>query len=260
MPETSDSCLYGERVHPAASSRRVLVVVPAFNEQSSVGSVVREIAGQARGVDILVIDDGSTDHTAGMARQAGAVVCQLPLNLGVGGAMRVGFRYAVEGGYDAVVQVDADGQHDPVHIPELLEALDGSDVVIGARFAGTGEYQVRGPRKWAMRFLAFVLSRLAHERLTDVTSGYRAANRRAMHIFAAHYPAEYLGDTVESLVIALRSGCTVTQVPVGMRARTAGMPSQNPLRSTIYLARAITALALALVRRWPVPRALERVE
>ena len=238
---------------------RVLVVVPALNEEASVGAVVHEIRSTNPTVDVLVVDDGSVDTTSAAARAAGALVCRLPFNLGVGGAMRAGFRYALAAGYDAAVQVDADGQHDPAHISELVDALQHADVVIGARFAGTGEYHTRGPRRWAMVLLAFGLSRIAGGRLTDVTSGYRAANRGALRVFAAHYPAEYLGDTVESLVIALRSGCVIAQVPVEMRRRTTGRASQSTLRSTLYLARAVVALFLALMRRWPTPVVLDEI-
>jgi glycosyltransferase involved in cell wall biosynthesis len=234
-----------------ASELRVLAIMPAFNEARSISDTIRELREVYPDLDILVIDDGSTDQTARVARAAGATVCQLPFNLGVGGAMRTGYRYALRHGYDAAAQVDADGQHDPTYLKALVDGLDEADIVVGARFAGAGEYQARGPRRWAMRLLAFALTRLAHTTLTDVTSGFRVANRRGMRVFADHYPAEYLGDTVESLVIALRSGCRVTQVPVNMRARTVGQASQTPLRAAIYLARAVVALSLALARHWP---------
>ncbi len=236
---------------PAFTSDRVLVVVPAWNEQASVGSVVEEIGRVDPGFDVLVVDDGSTDDTASVASRAGALVCRLPYNLGVGGAMRAGYRYALREGYDCVVQVDADGQHDTSYIPVLVAALADADVVIGARFAGEGAYCARGPRRWAMRLLAGVLSGLTRQRLSDVTSGFRAADKRAIALFAEHYPSEYLGDTVESLVIAARAGCRVGQVPVSMRRRSSGRASQNALRSSVYLVRAVVALGLALVRPWP---------
>ena len=229
----------------------MLVVLPAWNEAGHVGGVVGEVRASRPDADVLVVDDGSGDGTAAAAERAGALVCRLPFNLGVGGAMRTGYRFAVRHGYDAVVQVDADGQHDPGFIDALLDGLEQADVVIGARFAGVGDYPVRGPRRWAMRLLARVLSSLAGQPLSDVTSGFRAANRRAIAVFASHYPAEYLGDTVESLVIALRTGCTVRQVPVQMRGRVGGRASHSPGRAALYLARACVALGLALVRRWP---------
>lgn len=221
------------------------------------GRTIDELTQTYPSIDVLVIDDGSGDRTAAAARRAGALVCQLPYNLGVGGAMRAGYRYALRHGYDVAVQVDADGQHDPAYLKALVDALKSSDIAVGARFAGEGDYRARGPRRWAMRLLAFTLTRLAHTRMTDVTSGFRAANRNAIRVFADHYPAEYLGDTVESLVIAIRSGCRVTQVPVTMRTRVAGQASQTTFRSTIYLARALVALGLALIRKWPT--SLERL-
>ena len=230
---------------------RVLAVVPAFNEEASVARTIEELREAHPDLDILVVDDGSGDRTAAIARRAGALVCQLPYNLGVGGAMRAGYRYALRHRYDAAVQVDADGQHDPTYLKLLIDGLETHDIVVGARFAGEGEYRARGPRRWAMRLLAFTLSRLAHNKMTDVTSGFRAANRRAIRVFADHYPAEYLGDTVESLVIAIRAGCTVTQVPVHMRVRAGGQASQTPLKASVYLLRAVVALGLALVRKWP---------
>lgn len=235
----------------SGDSPSVLVVIPAWNESRVIAHTIAEVRLAQPHVDILVVDDGSGDGTAEVATAAGALVARLPFNLGVGGAMRTGYRHAMREGYDVVVQIDADGQHDPRYLTDLVAGLEHSDVVVGARFAGEGEYHARGPRRWAMWLLARVLTRLADARLTDVTSGFRAANRRAVAVFADHYPAEYLGDTVESLVIALRVGCTVTQIPVHMRPRTVGQASQSSLRATLYLARAVVALGLALVRRWP---------
>ncbi|MGZ4438065.1 MAG: glycosyltransferase family 2 protein [Nocardioides sp.] len=234
------------------SDVRVLVIVPAWNEQGSVAATVGEIVATNPEVDVLVVDDGSTDQTSREAAAAGALVCRLPFNVGVGGAMRAGYRYAIRHGYDVAVQIDADGQHDPRFLPKLQQRLEDADVVIGARFAeGSQTYHASFPRRAAMRLLAGVMSRKAGTRLTDVTSGYRVANRRAMQIFAAHYPAEYLGDTVESLVIALRCGCTVTQEPVDMRPRAVGQASQTPLKAAVYLLRVFVALSLSLVRRPP---------
>lgn len=232
----------------APTSLRTLVVVPAWNESKNVGNTVREILDQDSDYDVVVVDDGSTDDTAEVARAAGARVLILPFNMGVGGAMRTGFTYAQRHGYDRAIQVDADGQHNPRDIPAVLAGLDRADISIGARFADVGEYETRGPRRWAMIFLAGVLSRVGKTRLTDATSGFRAANRRAIDLYVRYYPAEYLGDTVDSLVNALHSGLTVTQVPVAMRPRAHGKPSQNPWGATVYLLRSVFALSLALMR------------
>lgn len=224
-------------------------MIPALNEAGAITGVIAEIRAELPGVDVLVVDDGSTDSTAHEAAKAGALVASLPYNLGVGGARRLGYRYGRDADYDVVVQLDADGQHDPRFVPAMIDALDEGDVVIGARFAGIGDYRVRGPRSWAMSFLSKVLSAVARTRLTDTTSGYRATNRRGTALYAQFFPVEYLGDTVETIVQAVRHDLTVRQVPVAMRPRVAGVPSHSPVRATIYLGRAFSVLVLALIRR-----------
>jgi glycosyltransferase involved in cell wall biosynthesis len=227
---------------------QTLIVMPALNEEESIEQVIREVRTALPGVHCLVVDDGSADQTAVLAAGAGAVVVSLPFNLGVGGAMRVGFRYALDNGFANVVQVDSDGQHDPASVGDLVRALEFADVVLGARFAGEGDYLVRGPRRWAMRVLSRVLSRVANTPLTDTTSGFKASGPRAVRLFAEHYPAEYLGDTIESLVIAARAGCVIRQIPVAMRPRAGGVPSHNPFKAAAYLGRAGLALVFALLR------------
>jgi len=228
----------------------LLVILPAWNEQEALPGVLDELHAALPEADFLVVNDGSTDSTASVARRGSTMVLDLPLNLGVGGAMRAGFKFASRKGYDVAVQVDADGQHDPADVQRLVDALaaEPADVVIGARFAGRGGYVVRGPRKWAMAVLSFVLSRIAGTRLTDTTSGFRALNKRAIALFAAEYPAEYLGDTVESLVIACRAGLRVRQVGVEMRPRAGGTPSHSPMKAAVFLGRALLALLIAVSR------------
>ncbi len=239
----------------------VLVVIPAFNEAMSVGAVIEEVRQAAPGVGVLVVDDASTDATAEVAREAGAEVITNVFNLGVGGAMRVGFRYARAHGYACVAQVDGDGQHDPRDLRRLLDLVENKPepmVVIGARFAGHGEYNVPRTRRWAMRLLAWYLSRMAGVQLTDVTSGFRAHNRAAIELFSRTYPADYLADTVESLVIAVEAGGVVSQVPVEMRNRAGGSPSQTAGRAALYLARVALMLLIAVFRhRSPRPIAAE---
>lgn len=231
--------------------KRVLIILPAWNEAEGLPFILREIQQKLPGVDTLVVDDGSLDTTSAVAAAAGSRVARLPYNLGVGGAMRLGYRYAYLHDYDVAIQVDADGQHDPSYVPTLLAKLGEADLVIGARFDGEGNYKVRGPRKWAMKLLSVVLSRITRTRLTDTTSGFRACSKPLIEFFAKWYPVEYLGDTVESMVGAARCGFTVRQVPVAMRARTTGTPSASPVKAMVYLSRAGLVLLLAMIRRMP---------
>jgi glycosyltransferase involved in cell wall biosynthesis len=233
----------------ASPALSCLIIMPAWNEEEVIGSTIRELLSTMPGYDLLVVDDGSTDSTARTARAVGADVLQLPYNMGVGGAMRAGYKYAARLGYDRTIQVDADGQHDPRDIERVLQGLEHADISIGARFAERGSYKASGPRKWAMNLLAFMFSRVAGTRLTDVTSGFRAGNRRAIAQYCRYFPAEYLGDTIDSLAMALRAGLTVTQVPVEMRARQAGTPSNNPAKAAIYLVRSIFSFLLSMTRR-----------
>lgn len=241
----------------AETSQRTLIIVPAWNEDRNVGNTVREILAADPSYDIVVVDDGSTDTTADVARSAGAQVLSLPFNLGVGGAMRTGFAYAARHGYARAIQVDADGQHNPEDISRVLAGLENADISIGARFADVGDYSVGGPRRWAMIVLAKAISAIARTRLTDVTSGFRAANSRAIAQYVQYYPAEYLGDTIDSLVAAVHAGLTVTQVPVAMRPRAFGKPSQSPIGAAVYLLRSTFALTLAMMRK---PRRSRRTE
>lgn len=236
-----------------ADLEKTLIVIPAFNEEAVIADVLREVFDTNPGVTCLVVDDGSSDRTSEIARAAGALVATLPYNLGVGGAMRVGFNYALANNFDNVVQVDGDGQHDPRDVTRLVAELSHADLVLGARFAGSGNYEAKGPRKWAMVVLAKLLSRSAGAQLTDTTSGFRASGPRAVRLFAEHYPAEYLGDTVESLVIAARAGYTITQVPVSMRERAGGAPSHTPIKATIFLLRVGVAMLFAFLRPPVIP-------
>lgn len=229
---------------PTLGRVRVLVAIPAHNEAETVGDVVREVRAYRPNDTIMVVDDGSRDGTAAAVGDSARVV-QLPFNTGVGAAMRTAFLYASREDFDAVVQVDADGQHDPAGIKSLLEALDAASVVVGAR---GDSLPTRGPRRWAMLMLAGTLSRFVGERLTDVTSGFRAADRQAIALYARDYPSEYLGDTVESLVIASRAGLRVAQVDVPMRPRQGGRASQGPVMAAAYLLRSALALTVALSR------------
>lgn len=227
----------------------ILVIIPAFNEELSIARAITEIKECDFNADVLVVDDGSTDQTAEIAKKNGAKVLQLPFNTGVGGAMRAGFRFANESSYEIAVQFDADCQHDPKYLGELVSCIGPTcDVAIGSRFLDVGNYRTIGPRRWGMRLLAFSLSRLTSTKLTDVTSGFRASSSRAIDLFSKEYPPEYLGDTVESLIIAHNNGLQIKEIGVEMRYRVAGKASQSVLQATLYFARAILVLLMVIIQ------------
>ena len=228
-----------------------MVAIPAWNESGSVADVVRQVRTVLPHATVVVVDDGSMDNTGQKAADAGAITLTLPFNVGVGGAMRTAFLYAQREGFDAVVQVDADGQHNPEEIYSLLDGLSAADIVVGTRFHPGSTYKVRGPRRWAMDLLSWSLSRMARTPISDTTSGFRSAGPRAISLFAVAYPAEYLGDTVGSLSIAIRDGLVITERPVTMFYRKIGRPSKSALWSTLYLGRAVLALSVQLVKRNP---------
>jgi glycosyltransferase involved in cell wall biosynthesis len=228
----------------AAEGRSVLVVIPAFNEEASVAAVVHEVL--AHGYHAVVVDDGSEDDTPRQAAAAGAVVLRLGLNIGVGGALRCGFRYAIDNGYSQVVQCDGDGQHDPGQIGLLAAAasVQAADLLIGSRFSGTGGFEARGGRRIAMRALSRVATKAAGRPITDATSGFRLIREPLLSEFARHYPTSYLGDTFEVLVAAARAGYVVAEAPVTMRARSGGRPSAGKLASVRFLIRVVLVLLL----------------
>ena len=233
-------------------TQTTLIAIPAWNEAASIADVINKVREHRPDVDILVVDDGSQDSTASLARQVGATVVSLPFNVGVGGAMRTAFLYAQRHGYRALAQVDADGQHDPGDLDRILEGLDTADVVVGTRFHPHSMYFVGGPRRWAMVLLSKALSRMNRGTISDPTSGFRSAGPRAIDLFAAEYPADYLGDTVGSLAIAIRQGFVVHEAPVTMYFRQTGRPSKNAMWSAMYLGRATLAIiATSLKRRTP---------
>lgn len=233
---------------------RTLIAIPAWNEEGSIADVVSSVRRHRPDADVLVVNDGSTDSTARQAHSAGARVISLPFNVGVGGAMRTAFLYAQREGYQALVQVDADGQHDPVDLDGLIEGLADADVVVGTRFHPNSMYFVGGPRRWAMVMLSKALSWMNKDRISDPTSGFRSAGPKAIELFAVEYPADYLGDTVGSLAIAIRNGLVIKERPVTMYFRQTGRPSKNAVWSALYLGRASLAILATGLKGQRTPR------
>lgn len=237
---------------------RTLVIVPAYNEEAALPATLATLARVQPPLDVVVVDDGSVDQTAAVARRAGANVVSLPFNLGVGSAVRTGLRFAVDHAYERAVVFDADGQHDAGSIATLLAALDtGANLAVASRFApGTQAYPVSRVRRLAMRLLGRIVHHLTGQRFSDPTSGFRAFDRRTIELLARDYPVEYLADTVEVLLIAVAAGLRVVEVPSTMQVRTAGQPSNRRLRLVINYLRVLVGLAGAIVfrsRRRPAP-------
>ena len=241
---------------PAAQDDRIVAVrrvaiVPALNEAETIAGVVEEIRAVDPGFEILVVDDGSTDATWAEARRAGARVARLPYNVGIGGAVQTGYQYARDHGFQLAVQIDGDGQHDPVELAQLLAPIseDRADMVVGSRFLDAGDYRPSFPRKMGIRLLAGVVSVLVRQRMTDPTSGFRAVNRRGIVLFAAEYPHDY--PEAEANVVAYRRRLRVVEVPVVMRERAAGRSSITAPRSFYYMVKVVLALFISVFRRYP---------
>ena len=225
----------------------VLVVVPAFNEAASIAQVLRDI--QSNGFDALVVDDGSSDSTAVIARESQASVVSLPLNSGVGGALRCGFRYAVENGYSAIIQCDADGQHLSQHLDDLLQASNASaaHMVIGSRFrSAQNTLDPSTTRRFAMWWLARVARFATGHPITDSTSGFRIIRQPLLGEFAQHLPPYYLGDTFEALVVAGRFGYTVEEIGVAMAPRASGSSSASSGRAIVLIGKSLATVLLGL--------------
>jgi glycosyltransferase involved in cell wall biosynthesis len=226
-----------------------LAVIPAYNESATIADVIKALHEHAPSFDAVVVDDGSTDGTAVLAVDAGATVIKLPFNVGIGGAVQTGFVYAREHGYDFLAQVDGDGQHDSIELERLIATMETEavDVVCGSRFLGE-ERHYRAPisRRTGIRIFSFLLSRMVGMKVSDPTSGFRLYNRRAIELFARHYPHDY--PEVEAVLILHRNRLRMREVPVKMHLRGGGISSINAARSVYYMVKVMLALFVGLGR------------
>ncbi len=229
---------------------RVLVIIPAYNEEETIGDVIAALEDQKPEYDVLVIDDGSTDRTAQTVRSAGhARLVRLPYNLGIGGAMQTGFKYAKRYGYNVAVQCDADGQHPVEQIPSLVERLSkgDADLVIGSRYVADSNYAPSFSRRVGKSILSRLVDALIGGGITDTTSGFRAANRKALGVFAERYPDDY--PEAEALVILHMSGLKAVEVPAGMHPRKGGVTSIKPPHAVYYMVKVGLAIFVDLFRK-----------
>jgi len=237
---------------------KLAVVIPALNEERTIADVVRGVPAQIPRVErvaTVVVDDGCSDATARIASECGAVVIRLPYNLGIGGAVQTGLRYALAGGFDIAVRLDGDGQHRPTEIAALVEAVvrkDG-DMVVGSRFVADSGYRPSFSRRCGIWLFSRLASVLCGQRFTDTTSGFFAANRLAMAHLAETYACDY--PEIESLITLKKAGFSIAEVPVNMEARAAGTSSIDALQAAYY---AVKVLITALVAGLAAPRRARR--
>lgn len=225
----------------------VIIVVPAYNESATIEKVVSDI--HRAGFTCIVVDDGSDDETSLLAKKAGANVITLSFNAGVGGALRCGFRYAVENGFSAVIQCDADGQHHSNHFGDLITAANssGADLILGSRFLSSeNTLDPHAVRRFAMWWLARVASRATGHKITDSTSGFRLIRRPLLDELAANLPEYYLGDTFEALVVIGRFGYRVEEIGVAMAPRQSGVSTASTGRAVALIGKSLTTVLLGL--------------
>jgi hypothetical protein len=237
---------------------RHLAIVPAYNEAAAIGTTVRDLQEHAPDFDVLVVDDGSTDWTSRVAKDAGAMVIRHPFNLGIGGAVQSGYQFALEHGYEVAVQVDGDGQHDPRHVAELLAHLRADpslNMVTGSRFLVRDAEGFRStmPRRVGIRVFAWVLSLIVRRTVTDPTSGFRMVSGRGIELFARDYPHDY--PEVEAVLLLHFHKLRGSEVPVRMRARTTGVSSINATQSLYYMIKVLLAILVGLLRARPTVEA-----
>ena len=229
-------------------SKKTLIIVPAYNEEGSIATVVENIRRHVTKADILVVDDGSQDRTARKARESGAMVISLPYNMGIGGAVQSGFLFAKEKGYNFAVQVDGDGQHPPSEIPRLLEALDnGVDMAIGSRFVQPTGYRPTFTRSLGIKVFSFLVSLIVGKKVYDTTSGFRATSRRAVLLLTETYPHDY--PEVEALITLHRNGMRFVEIPVEMNSRQAGKSSIGAKNAVYYMLKVTLAIFVAIIKR-----------
>ncbi len=224
---------------------KLLVAIPAYNEQETIQEVLADVKKNLPQAEILVVNDGSTDNTSMIVNSLDILCLELPFNMGVGAAMRAAFKYAHQHNYSHVLQFDADGQHRAEEAPKLISLGVKAEIVIGSRFLDSSDYEVGILRRLAMKTLALVVGRRIGKKLTDVTSGFRLTSGAAIHFYSMNYPPEYLGDTVESILMARQKGFNIVEVSVSMYERKGGQPSQNFYKSIVYLARVVTVIAIS---------------
>ncbi|MEH7107513.1 MULTISPECIES: glycosyltransferase family 2 protein [Bacillaceae] len=227
---------------------KVLAIVPAFNEGANIHRLA-ELFSNIKNVDVIVINDCSTDNTSEMCRDFGFNVIDLPSNLGIGGAVQTGYKYAEKHGYDIAIQVDGDGQHNPLYIQSLIDPLikGEADLIIGSRYLEKAGFQSSFMRRIGINYFSRLIYFLQKKKITDPTSGFRACNRRVITLFSNRYPSDY--PEPESIVYLLRNNYSIKEVPVVMNEREGGESSINFIRSIYYMIKVSLAIIIDNLRK-----------
>lgn len=228
---------------------KLLIIVPAFNEEATISGVVASVKKHVPYADIVVVNDGSRDMTAKRASESGAIVLNHVFNMGIGATMQTGYKYARSRGYDVAVQVDGDGQHPADQIEKLIKPVmeKKADIAVGSRFLGEGDYRPSLARSAGMVFFSRLVSAIINEKVTDTTSGFRAAGRECIEFFSSRYPDDY--PEVEALVLLHKRGFSIMEVPVRMYERGGGRSSITPLKSVYYMAKVFLAILVDLIKK-----------
>lgn len=231
------------------SEIKKLIIIPAYNEAENIENTIKNIQVRAPGFDYVIINDCSTDDTKEICERNGYNIVNLPINLGIGGAVQTGYQYALEYDYDIAVQVDGDGQHDPAFLEEMCSMLVSRqlDMVIGSRFIDKKGFQSSAIRRFGIVYFTRLIQLLTKKKITDPTSGLRMANRKVIKLFAADYPRDY--PEPESVTSIIKKGCRIEEIPVIMQERQGGVSSISPLKSIYYMIKVTLAILIEMIRK-----------
>jgi len=228
---------------------KTLIIIPALNEEKSLPAVIREIRTSLPTADVLVVNDGSSDATGEVARNGGASVIEHPYNMGIGATMQTGFLYALQNGYEVSVQVDGDGQHPPLFLPDMVRPIfeRRANLVIGSRYLSDGGFKSTFLRKLGIRFFTLIVWIFSGKKVTDPTSGYRALDRMGLELFAEEYPSDY--PEVEALILAHKKGLHIQEIPIEMKVRQGGISSIGVLSALYYMIKVTLSISIGSFRR-----------
>lgn len=226
--------------------KKVLLIIPAYNEEKNLQSLIDRIRSTSDDYDVAIINDCSKDNTSSKCRENNITVIDLPVNLGIGGAVQTGYKYAYYNNYDIAVQVDGDGQHDPKYIKDVVKGVnEGNNFCIGSRFIDKEGFQSTFMRRIGIKYFTMIIKLVTGLKITDPTSGFRACDRNVMRYFVEYYPQDY--PEPETLVLLRKQNYKIKEVPVIMNERIGGKSSINKLKSIYYMIKVTMAILISAI-------------